>query len=155
MGSFMNTASLDSLLQKLPYLKSLVDTYGDMSVFDYGRAHYRVVPGENPLFRARKAELLEIIASFVSRKFGHDLAETLVASLEENYVVSTAEHHGPMGHPFFWQSAILRGLVNPGQAIINLCTSHVSLNNSSYPRGLVFHGDGANAPHSYLHIPFF
>lgn len=83
------------------------------------------------------------------------MADTVVKSLSENYAVSTAEHHGPMGHPFFWQSTILRGIVNPSEAIINLCTSHVSLGNSSYPRGLVFHGDGANAPLPYLHIPFF
>jgi len=83
------------------------------------------------------------------------MADTVVKSLGKNYAVSTAEHHGPMGHPFFWQSTILRGLVNPDEAIINLCTSHVSLGNSSYPRGLVFHGDGENAPEKYLHLPFF
>jgi hypothetical protein len=76
-------------------------------------------------------------------------------SLSKNYAVSTAEHHGPLGHPFFFQSAILRGLVNPEEAIVNLCTSHVSLGNSSYPRGIVFHGDGVHAPAEYLHIPFF
>lgn len=83
------------------------------------------------------------------------MAHTVVESLRENYAVSTAEHHGPLGHPFFFQSAILRGLVNPDEAIVNLCTSHVSLGNSSYPRGIVFHGDGVHAPAEYLHIPFF
>lgn len=151
----MNSLALDSLLQKLPYLKYLIDTHGDTSLFDYAHAHYKVSPDENALFMERKKEFLEILRKYVSWRFDQDMADMVITSLSENYSVSTAEHHGPMGHPFFWQSTILRGLVNPSEAIINLCTSHVSLNNSSYPRGLVFHGDGANAPHSYLHIPFF
>lgn len=75
-------------------------------------------------------------------------------SLKENYAVSTAEHHGPLGHPFFFQSTILRGLIQ-NETIVNFCTSHVSLGNSSYPRGFVFHGDGNRAPDNYLHLPLF
>jgi hypothetical protein len=59
------------------------------------------------------------------------------------------------GIHFFFQSALLRGLVNPDEAIINLCASNVSLGNSSYPRGIAFHGDGVDAPAQYLHLPFF
>lgn len=151
----MNSLALDSLLQKLPYLKYLIDAHGDTSLFDYAHSHYRVSPDENPLFVERKKEFLGILEEHVSWKFDQDMADKVVTSLSKNYSVSTAEHHGPMGHPFFWQSTILRGLVNPDQAIINFCTSHVSLGNSSYPRGLVFHGDGINAPLSYMHLPFF
>lgn len=151
----MNSLTLDSLLQKLPYLKYLIDTHGDTSLFDYARSHYKVSPDENTLFIERKKEFLEILRKYVSWIFHQGMADTIVESLSKNYAVSTAEHHGPMGHPFFWQSTILRGIVNPSEAIINLCTSHVSLSNSSYPRGLVFHGNGVNAPYSYLHIPFF
>lgn len=46
--------------------------------------------------------------------------------------------------------------MRPHEAIVNLCTSNVSLGNSSYPRGIVFHGDGENATlGTYLHLPFF
>lgn len=31
----------------------------------------------------------------------------------------------------------------------------MSLGNSSYPRGIVFHGDTEKAPKEYLHLPFF
>lgn len=31
----------------------------------------------------------------------------------------------------------------------------MSLGNSSYPRGIVFHGDGERAPREYLHLPLF
>ena len=40
-------------------------------------------------------------------------------------------------------------------AIINFCTSHVSLGNSSYPRGMVFHGDGLKSPQKHLYLPLF
>jgi len=80
--------------------------------------------------------------SYASREFDPSMAEKVRESLTKNYIVSTAEHMGPLGHPFFFQSALLRGLVNSDVSIVNLCTSHVSLGNSSYPRGIVFHGDG-------------
>ena len=155
MKPFMDSPELNSLLQKLPYLRHLMDTHGDMSLFDYGKAHYRWAQKNDALFLERKTEFLGILSEYVSWKLGDTLAHTVVESLRENYAVSTAEHHGPLGHPFFFQSAILRGLVNPDEAIVNLCTSHVSLGNSSYPRGIVFHGDGVHAPAEYLHIPFF
>ncbi len=76
--------------------------------------------------------------------------------MEKNYCVSTGDHQGPLGHPFFFHSALLRGLVRPEKAIVNLCTSNVSLGNSSYPRGIIFHGDGENATlGTYIHLPFF
>ncbi len=155
MSPFMNSSALDSLLQKLPYLRHLVETHGDMSLFDYGKAYYKWTQDKDTLFLERKTEFLSIVGIFVSWKFGQNMADTVTKSLSENYAVSTAEHHGPMGHPFFWQSTILRGIVNPDEAIINFCTSHVSLGNSSYPRGLVFHGNRSSVPSSYLHLPFF
>lgn len=95
------------------------------------------------------------LKNYTERKFSPEISSQVLESLHRNYCVSTAEHHGPMGHPFFFQSAILRGLVNPGEAIVNFCTSNVSLGNSSYPRGFVFYGDGDNAGQEYLHLPLF
>ncbi len=151
----MDSPRLSILLGQLPYLRRLVDEYGEISLFDYGKAHYRWMQNNDTLFLERKAEFLGIIRTYVSWKFDDTMAHAVAESLSKNYAVSTAEHHGPMGHPFFFQSALLRGIVNPGESIVNLCTSHVSLGNSSYPRGIVFHGDGANAPSGYIHLPFF
>lgn len=66
MSPFMNSPALDSLLQKLPYLKHLVDTCGDMSLLDYAHSHYRVVAHEDLFFLERKKEFLNIIENFVS-----------------------------------------------------------------------------------------
>lgn len=62
------------------------------------------------------------------------MAESVVNALSRNYAVSTAEHHGPMGHPFFFQSTLLRAITQSERLVINFATSHVSLGNSSYPR---------------------
>ncbi len=146
---------LADILQQLPSLRKLLGEFGDMSLFDYAKKNYRPTPSDTPLFLERKKEFIGFLGEYLSRKFNTDISEKACESLERNYAVSTAEHHGPMGHPFFFQSAILRWFVNPEEAIVNLCTSHVSLGNSSYPRGIVFHGDGEKAPNEYLKLPFF
>lgn len=66
ISPIMNSLTLDSLLQKLPYLKYLIDTHGDMSLFDYARSYYKVSPDENTLFIERKKEFLEILGKYVS-----------------------------------------------------------------------------------------
>ena len=159
--------TLPSLLQKLPSLATLIRESGDRSIFDYGQKHYCAAPLSD-LWKIRQHECLTLVREYVETQFNSTLAEKVYTSLMTNYCVSTAEHHGPMGHPFFFQSAILRGLVNPEEAIVNFCTSHVSLGNSSYPRGIVFHPKGSNTPTrvwelsinehtwiSYFHLPFF
>ncbi len=147
--------SLDAdILDQLPSLKILLDQYGDMNLLEYWQKSYRNEVS-SPLLETRKEEFLELLGQYTRKKFDVSLSEKVTSSLKKNYAVSTAEHHGPMWHPFFFQSAILRGLVHPEEPIINFCTSHVSLGNSSYPRGLIFHGDGDLAPPEYLHLPFF
>ena len=131
--------TLTHILKQLPSLGAIIQQYGRMSIYEYAQNNYHILPETSPLRESRKHEFLELIGDYVLQNFDESIKKE-IGSLAKNYCVSTAEHHGPMGHPFFFQSALLRGLENP-DTIINLCTSHVSLGNSSYPRGLVFHGD--------------
>jgi len=147
--------SLSEILKKLPSLQTLVDEYGDMSLYDYASESYHPKNNQTPLWITRKKELLDTLNTYLTNKFDSQLGQQVCESLGQNFCVSTAEHHGPMGHPFFFQSALLRWIVNPDTAIVNFCTSHVSLGNSSYPRGIVFHGDGPSAPEWYIHLPLF
>ncbi len=124
----------DDILIKLPSLKNLLDTHGSISLFDYAKKSYYAIPNESPLLKSRKQEFLNFLDGYVTRKFGKKSAEIVVDALLRNYAVSTAEHHGPMGHPFFFQSALLRAITQPDLPVINFATSHVSLGNSSYPR---------------------
>lgn len=148
-------SDFDDLLEQLPSLSELLVKHGSMSLFDYAQKYYSVSDQTSPLFLSRKQEFLDFLEVYVSHKFDRSLAGIVVKTLQSNYAVSTAEHHGPMGHPFFFQSALLRALAQPELPVVNFATSHVSLGNSSYPRGLIFHGDWEKSPIEYLHLPFF
>jgi len=148
-------SDFDAILARLPSLAQLLETQGSMSLFEYAQKSYQGAESDDPLFQSRKQELLDFLQIYVTERFDSSLAHTVVDTLRKNYAVSTAEHHGPMGHPFFFQSAILRAITNSDLPVVNFATSHVSLGNSSYPRGLIFHGDTEEAPKEYLHLPFF
>lgn len=137
----------EHVLHHAPALKLLLERYGNLSVYDYGKTFYK-----NSNTSPQKETFLQLIESYTHWKHGMHMSKKVRESLEKNYVVATSDHHGPMGHPFFFQSSILRGLVHPAHPIINLCTSHVSLWNSSYPRGFMLQGDTKNIP---LYLPFF
>lgn len=130
-----------NVFKEKPALKKLVDEYGDMTLIEYAASNYRVKKNENIIALLRKKEFLDFFGPYTTKLFGADTSEKITDSLDQNYCISTADHHGPIGHPFFFQSTILRGLIQPTHALIHFCTSQVSLGNSSYPRGLIFHGD--------------
>lgn len=147
--------SLSDILKKLPSLQELMHEHGDVSLYNYAQQHYTNNAPTTPLSLHRKKEFLAYLDTYITRKFDTHISQRVCRSLEQNYCISTAEHHGPLGHPFFFQSALLRGLVHPDTAIINFCTSHVSLGNSSYPRGMIFHGDWISSSAWYIHLPLF
>lgn len=89
-------ATLDDILAKLPSLKTLIQKHGDISLFDYGNTYYHGTPSDSDLFHERKKEFLDFLENYVEEKFDSLLATKTRDSLERNYVVSTAEHHGPM-----------------------------------------------------------
>ena len=139
---------LKYVTDRTPALRILLEKYWNISLFDYAKEKYTIIqPTE------RKKYFLAFLSSYIIKKFNTELATLVTTSLDNNYCVSTADHHGPAGHPFWFQSGILRGLVRPDEAIVNLCTSHVSLGNSSYPRGFVMQSDTCHIPH--LQLPFF
>lgn len=150
----MNTvdSQKEEVFQKKPVLKKLVQDYGDISLFEYAQKHYH---GSKNVITERKEEFLNFIYHYTTSRFGDTMAHQVRDSLEKEYCVSTAEHHGPLGHAFFFQSAILRGLVQPGLPIIHFCASQVSLGNSSYPRGFLFHGEGTESRKETVTLPIF
>lgn len=86
----------DRVLERLPTLKNLLDSYGSMSLFDYASKHYIVTENISPIAQKRKEEFLDFLDEYVTRKFGQKSAEIVIGALSRNYAVSTAEHHGPM-----------------------------------------------------------
>lgn len=146
----------EQTLEPTPSLQTILAQYGELSLQNYAQQEYCGIVSDDAIFLWKKQEFLDLIKEYTEEKFGTEIAWIVTSSLGKNYCVSTGDHQGPLGHPFFFHSALLRWLVRPEQPIINLCTSHVSLGNSSYPRGIIFHGDGENATlGNYTHLPFF
>ncbi|MFH1236584.1 MAG: hypothetical protein V1685_06675, partial [Parcubacteria group bacterium] len=77
-----------------------------------------------------------------------DVAAGVAKQLKKFALVSTADHHGPIDHPFFVNANIISALpyreLNDVDLryLIVFSFASVSANNSSaYPRGILFHGD--------------
>jgi hypothetical protein len=146
----------EQIIEPTPSLQTILAQYGGLSLQNYAQQEYHGIVSEDTVFLWKKQEFLLLFKKYTKDEFGDEIAGIVTDSLEKNYCVSTGDHQGPLGHPFFFHSALLRWLVRPYEAIVNLCASNVSLGNSSYPRGIVFHGDGENTtPGTYLHLPFF
>lgn len=140
---------LKHVLNHTPALKILLEKYWNLSVYDYGKKFY-----ESRRNSVRKNDFIEILHEYLWGIFSQkSIIDAVLKSLESNFCISSADHHGPIGHPFFFQSTILRWLVHPENTIVNLCTSHVSLGNSSYPRGFFVSSDTKENYQFWL--PFF
>lgn len=69
------------------------------------------------------------------------------------YTATTADHHGPLCHPFFSNNTFLESIVSKQteqSTITHLACSGTSLDNSSYPRGFLIH----NSKGVLVRIPF-
>jgi hypothetical protein len=81
----------------------------------------------------------------VERLFGEEVAHSCAAQLRRYYFVTTADHHGPICEQRALNSNILKSILSSEQKdpflennIIFSC-ENVSLNNDTFPRGLIFH----------------
>ncbi len=111
----------------------------------------------------KKKEFLEVFEQKAGQVFGKGLASQAVAQLEKDFFVSTADHHGPITHPFFLNANLLLGMSNFSSGLrsnIVLACAGTSLNNSSFPRGLLY-TDGLKQKHlpifslKYKHAPVY
>lgn len=109
---------------------------------------------KSPRLDARKKELIDTAEEIISKRLGASVAAEVAAQLKKLPLVSTADHHAPIGHPFFVNSNIISALPyfdyrDPDvRYLVIFSFSSISLNNASaYPRGIEFHGaakDSAN-----------
>jgi len=132
----------EKVLEKRPILREIIVKRGAKSLYDYAKEYISV--NLNPPIRQRQDELISTVEAEVMRLLGKKIAREAAVQLEHYYYVSTADHNGPLCHPFFINSNLLTAapffehsdpLLNN---VIVLSCGSVSLNNSSYPRGLLF-----------------
>lgn len=123
-----------------PKLLEVLERYGNMSVFDY----FKTISSTNsPAIQTeRQNEFLKVIQDKVMGLCNKDIADDVIKELKEHYFISTAEHHGVVCHPFFLNSTLCRFLTQREQektSVLSLTCGSISLNNSSFPRGLLLH----------------
>ncbi len=143
------------VLEKRPVLKQLLKKKGTKNILEYANQYVDV--NLNPTIPKRQIEFLDIINQTVEERFGKKIADSVVRQLKKYYFVSTSDHTGPITHPFFVNSnlliaaSILQHEDPDLQNIVVLSCSRVSVDNSSFPRGLFFHNylDGKLETHRF------
>ncbi len=148
----------EKVLDKRPFLREIIRKRGKKNLYDYAK-EYIEVNLNNPI-RKRQDELIGTFKDEVARRLGDRIAKEAARQLENYYYVSTTDHHGPICHPFFINGNLMAAAPyfehnDPVlKHVIVLSCANVSLNNSSYPRGLIFNTftDGKIIEHR---IPFY
>lgn len=132
-----------SVLSKRPILDELITKRGNKSLYEYTKDYISV--NLNPPIQHRQDELIATFRKEVAKLLGDDVAAKAAKQLERYYYVSTADHHGPICHPFFVNANLLlaapyQEINDPDlQYVIVLACASISFRNSSFPRGLLFH----------------
>jgi len=132
-----------AVLARRPVLREILRKHGRKKLYKYVQDYVSV--NLNPPIKRRQDEFITAFKNEVAKRLGHEISESAALQLAKHYFVSTADHHGPICHPFFVNSNLLTAapyfeLQDPDlKYVIVLSCSDVSLNNSSFPRGLIFH----------------
>lgn len=131
------------VLAKRPILGQILRKEGQKNLLEYANEYVDV--NLSPALPKRQVELLETVHELTQERFGKDVADSVVKQLKDYYFVSTADHMGPLTHPFFVNSNLLTVaslLSHPDSVLKNIIVlgcANVSYNNSSFPKGLLFH----------------
>lgn len=137
---------MDALLQEVyrarPILKELLQEHGTKTLHTYTSQY----ASETSYPEERKSQARAAIVKEVRRLFGDVQAHAVDAQLRRGHVINTADHMGPVTHTWFLSTSVLMGTALPDTTapIITLACANVSLNNTSFPRGLLFHARNEN-----------
>jgi len=151
------TALKDAIWKKRPILGEIMSSHGNQTLYDYSQDFMDVNP--SPGLDARKEELIEVAGELIGGRLGADIAKGVCRQLRKLPLVSTADHHGPITHPFWVNANIISSLPyytnnDPDiRYLVVLSFASISVNNASaYPRGILFHG-GMNGAGSMIRLP--
>lgn len=139
------------VFEKTPVFKRIIETSGKMSLNAYFSGS---IQAPCLVLEERKNELLHVVEDLLCPLIGVDSAAEARNELAERYAVSTADHHGPLAHPFFFSCHVAQAAAlaqSTYRYLFVFSCAGISLNNSSFPRGLLFHDDNL----ALVRAPFF
>ena len=130
----------------------IIDTCGDMSLYEYSRT-LTTTPGINS-YQSR-ADLLGIVYDYIEPLLGEGVAQQAVKDLDKYPVVLTANHHGVeyfsqtfQARLIFALQALQKGALT--STIPVFACGNIPLNNVVYPRGALIY---QAAPEEFEKIP--
>lgn len=143
-----------AVFRKKKGLKSLYTREGNTSIEDFYKKNTRGLASSS-LKNEFLAEFKKILYKRIQDK---KVTNAVLETLSNEWSVGTAEHHGILTHPFFFSNALLSAYRDKKNIAIFFSFANISLDNSSYPRGIFFHDDEGNKkkyiffPHSKRHL---
>lgn len=129
------------VLEKTPYLRQTLEKKGDTTLLAYFEESLKF---SNPVPSERQEELLQVVKEMIEKLINYEVADNAMKQLQKHYYASTADHHGPITHPFFVNSHLAQSFANKKNllnTIFVFSCGGISLNNSSFPRGILFHNE--------------
>ncbi len=156
-ASLQTLSSLkQAVWQRSPILRDIIQRDGRKKLAEFTWDFFSFP--EVTTLASRRHELISATQDLLTDRLGSHVAEAVARQLTKYPLVSTADHHGPIDHPFFVNSNIVGSLPyhqHPDlQHLVVFSFASVSINNASaYPRGIIFHG-GINGSSNLIRIPF-
>lgn len=147
-----------AIFERRPILGEIFTKHGNKKLADYANDFFDTYT--HTILSGRQEQLHKILHKHITKNLGKKIADATVRQLEKMPLISTADHHAPIDHPFWLNANIISALPYLKlqkkylKYLIVLSFSGVSVNNASgYPRGILFHGndDGTG---EYIRLPF-
>lgn len=133
----------EAVLDKRPVLKTIIKKRGEKTLLEYANQYVDV--NLSPTIPRRQNEFVSVLKEVVEQRLGKAVAESVVRQIEKYYFVSTADHTGPITHPFPLNSNLLTSAAisthsDPDlENVIVLSCANISVDNLDFPRGIFFH----------------
>ncbi len=119
--------------------------HGNKILYEYSRDFMDV--NKAKILDPFKHELIDTVSDLLGKRLGADVGQKAKKQLDAFALVSTADHHAFIDHPFWVNANLISGLPfldHPHPDVFSLIVlsfASVSLNNASgFPRGILFHG---------------
>ncbi len=146
-----------AIWDRRPILGEIMQKNGDKTLYRYSKDFMDVNP--LPGIDERKEELIVVAADLIEKRLGADVAQKMAKQLRKLPLVSTADHHSFIDHPF-WVNANLISAIPYIESkdpdihyLVVFSFASVSVNNASgFPRGILFHG-GINGSGNMMKMP--
>jgi len=131
---------VDVVCENRPELKQLFLNGMNISLYEY----YIKTANVQMINSSIKQDIIDIIFKLIKDRNIEIDENEFKNEFSINFTTSTADHHGPLTHSFFYNSTLLETILFKNinrKYIIHLPCAGVSISNSSYPRGFLFYNE--------------